>query len=175
MNTQDNSVPITNLTVIKTSQPVTLDQTIQEIYDQIARRAYELYCQRGYIDGFHHDDWLIAESELLTSAPISIHEEEDAYSVHVEVPGFSAEQIEVQVEPTRLLIQGNAEQQNEQRSGRVIYSESRRSNIFRVVSLPGEVEPQNASASVKDGILFLTLPKAAAAKAANVEVKAAAA
>ena len=33
-------------------------------YDDIARRAYELYQQRGATDGQEWDDWLRAETEL---------------------------------------------------------------------------------------------------------------
>jgi hypothetical protein len=32
--------------------------------DQIARRAYELYCARGREDGHDLDDWLQAECDL---------------------------------------------------------------------------------------------------------------
>jgi len=32
--------------------------------DEIQRRAYELYVQRGQSDGYALDDWLRAESEL---------------------------------------------------------------------------------------------------------------
>ena len=34
------------------------------VYDDIARRAYELYQQRGAADGQEVDDWLRAEAEL---------------------------------------------------------------------------------------------------------------
>lgn len=33
--------------------------------DQIRRRAYELYEQRGYLPGYEHDDWFTAEREIL--------------------------------------------------------------------------------------------------------------
>ena len=33
-------------------------------HDEIARRAYELYLERGSIEGHHEEDWLIAEAEL---------------------------------------------------------------------------------------------------------------
>ena len=36
--------------------------------DQIRKRAYELYEQRGRIDGHEVDDWLQAELELNTMA-----------------------------------------------------------------------------------------------------------
>ena len=36
-----------------------------DIEESIRRRAYELYEQRGRVDGFALDDWLQAESEIL--------------------------------------------------------------------------------------------------------------
>jgi len=33
--------------------------------DEIRRRAYELYEQRGFQSGHEHEDWLIAEREIL--------------------------------------------------------------------------------------------------------------
>ena len=35
----------------------------------IAKRAYELYSERGYRDGSALDDWLDAERELLSQIP----------------------------------------------------------------------------------------------------------
>ena len=36
--------------------------------DEIARRAYELFLQRGSVPGHETDDWLQAEAELVASA-----------------------------------------------------------------------------------------------------------
>ena len=36
-----------------------------DIEERIRRRAYELYEQRGGIEGFALDDWLQAEAEIL--------------------------------------------------------------------------------------------------------------
>ena len=47
--------------------PSTTHQTTEPIIDlqeQIRRRAYELYEQRGRDDGHELDDWLQAESEV---------------------------------------------------------------------------------------------------------------
>lgn len=35
------------------------------VEDEIRRRAYELYEQRGYVSGHDHEDWLLAEREVL--------------------------------------------------------------------------------------------------------------
>ncbi len=46
-------------TSVATPAAVTAD-----VSEQIRRRAYELYEQRGRQHGFHEQDWLQAESEL---------------------------------------------------------------------------------------------------------------
>jgi hypothetical protein len=36
-----------------------------DVEGQIRARAYELYVQRGYQPGHEHEDWLVAEREIL--------------------------------------------------------------------------------------------------------------
>ncbi len=36
-----------------------------KIEEQIRRRAYELYEERGRLEGYEHEDWVRAESEVL--------------------------------------------------------------------------------------------------------------
>jgi hypothetical protein len=37
----------------------------QNIRQQIERRAFELYMDRGCVDGYHQEDWIKAEDEIL--------------------------------------------------------------------------------------------------------------
>jgi hypothetical protein len=37
-----------------------------DLESEIRRRAYELYEQRGCLEGYEKEDWLVAESEVLT-------------------------------------------------------------------------------------------------------------
>jgi DUF2934 family protein len=37
--------------------------------DDIAARAYELYAERNYVNGFDREDWLQAEGELRAPRP----------------------------------------------------------------------------------------------------------
>ena len=39
----------------------------EALNDEIARRAYELYQARGYVDGFDIEDWLQAEQDIMGS------------------------------------------------------------------------------------------------------------
>ena len=40
-----------------------------DLHILIAKRAYQLYCERGYRDGAALDDWLDAEREILSQIP----------------------------------------------------------------------------------------------------------
>lgn len=43
--------------------------SLSEVEQCIRRRAYEIYEQRGRIDGLDFDDWLQAETEMLGANP----------------------------------------------------------------------------------------------------------
>jgi Protein of unknown function (DUF2934) len=47
------------------SKPTQKLLTPEDLHQQIMRRAYELYEQRGKVHGFDIDDWLQAEAEIL--------------------------------------------------------------------------------------------------------------
>jgi hypothetical protein len=49
----------------RSSGPVTAPRSAAPSQDDIARRAFELYCNRGSQHGHDLDDWLLAEHELL--------------------------------------------------------------------------------------------------------------
>ncbi|MFY9906427.1 MAG: DUF2934 domain-containing protein [Terriglobales bacterium] len=40
-------------------------KTPTDIQEQVRRRAYELYEERGKVDGFEVEDWLHAEAEFM--------------------------------------------------------------------------------------------------------------
>jgi len=51
-------------TAIPRQTPTQVTKSTPDLQEQIRRRAYELYEQRGRDDGHELDDWLQAESEL---------------------------------------------------------------------------------------------------------------
>jgi len=48
----------------KTTTSVQRENPVPNVEDEIRRRAYELYEQRGREDGHDVEDWLLAEEEL---------------------------------------------------------------------------------------------------------------
>ena len=146
-------------------------ERMQKAYDSIAKRAYELFEQRGRIPGFDFDDWRKAESELFGSVPVEIAETDTEVTIHADVPGFAEKDLSVSVEPRRVLISGKTEAREERKKGKTIYSERRVGEIFRSIGLPIEVDANKVMATLKNGTLEVTLPKVAKKEAARIPVK----
>jgi HSP20 family protein len=146
---------------------------IEQIYDSIARRAFEIFDSNGRWFGHDLEDWFRAESELLHPVHLELAESDDNLTVRAEVPGFTTKEIDINVEPRRLTIAGKHEAHEEGKKGKTIYSERCATEILRVINLPAEVDGSKVSAVLKDGVLNIELPKAPHAKAVRVEPKAA--
>lgn len=163
----------------KTSVPVKQIETenvfdrIQQVYDSIAQRAFDIFETNGRWFGRELDDWLQAESQLLHPVHLEIAESDDNLSVRAEVPGFSTKELEINVEPRRLTITGKHEAKEEGKKGKTIYSERCAKEILRSFDLPAEIDSSKVTATLKDGVLNIELPKAAHAKTVRVEPKAA--
>ncbi len=144
---------------------------IQDLSNSIARRAFEIFEDRGRAFGHDLEDWLRAESEFLHPIHLDIAESDDAVTVRAEVPGFSAEELEVGVEPHRLTISGKREANEERKSKKTIYSEHCQNQIFRAIELPAEVDSSKVTATLKDGVLELAMPKVTKTQKVRVEEK----
>ena len=82
-------------------------ERVTKAYDSVRRRAYELFEARGRADSKVLDDWFRAEEELLGRLPLTLAETERYLTVHAEVHGFAARNIEVWVEPRRIVLNGH--------------------------------------------------------------------
>jgi HSP20 family protein len=160
----------TSVAIKQLSTSDVLDR-IQQIYGSIARRAFEIFDNNGRWLGHDLEHWFRAESELLHPVHLEIAESDDKLMVRAEVPGFSAKELEITAEPHRLTILGKHKAQEESKKAKTIYSECCANEILRIVDLPTEVDNSKVSASLKDGVLNIELPKAAHAKTVRVEPK----
>jgi len=158
---------------VKAAKAKSLMERMDRLYDNISRRAFELFERDGWIHGHDLRHWLEAEREFLHPVHIRMEETEAEFVVHAEVPGFTASDIEVNVEPRRLTITGKRESKQEKKKAGVVYTEQCSDEIFRTMELPAEVNTTKVTATLQDGVLDVQLPKAAASKPAGVAPKAA--
>jgi HSP20 family protein len=160
---------------VEEATPITLVSTeewldhLKAMYDLIARRAFEMFEGRGRAEGYDLEDWFRAESELLHPVHIDVAESDDALTLQAEVPGFSAKELEVNVEPRRVTISGKREAKEERKTRKMIYTERCADRILREINLPTDIETAKVRATLRDGVLQLAMPKAAPASKIKVE------
>ena len=147
---------------------------IDKMSEAIAQRAYEIFEGNGRKFGHDLDDWFKAEMDMLHPVHVNIAESGDKLEVKAEVPGFNEKEIEVSVEPNRLTISGKRETETtKEEKGKTVYTELCSNQILRIVDLPASVDADKTIATLKNGILQLTMPKAVKAKAIEIKPKAA--
>lgn len=147
-------------------------RSTDEIDETIARRAYELFASRGFMDGHDLDDWFLAESELFGQMPVKVTETENEVTVNAGLPGFTEKDMEIRVEPRRLFIGGTHEEKTEnERKGETIYTEHS-NQVFRTINLPANIDVDKVKARLSKGGLEITLPKKEVGKKIPVERKA---
>jgi HSP20 family protein len=165
--------PVKTTAVAKQPEPAKAVDRLQQVFDSIEKRAFEIFDNNGKWFGRDLSDWLQAESEILHPLHLEITETEEALSVRAEVPGFTAKELDITVEGNLLTIAGKHESKEESKKGKTVYSERCASEIFRSIQLPSDVDGSKVNATLKDGVLSLELPKAAHPKSVRIEAKAA--
>jgi HSP20 family molecular chaperone IbpA len=149
---------------IKIEEPAGLLERMREAYKSISERAYEFFEKRGKKYGQELEDWFRAEFELFRPTRVEINEFEDHLLVHAEVPGFTAKDIKVSVEPNRIILNGRTEVSTKKEEAKTVYTEFHSNELFRSLELPVAVDPAKVKAVLKDGILEVFLPKAVVKK-----------
>lgn len=100
---------------------------------------------------------------------VNAWENEDSIFVEAEVPGMKMEDLEVEVLGRDLCIKGS---RTEERSEDTNYHRQERvyGEFTRHLTLDTDVDAEGVKAALKDGVLTITLPKAASAKARKITV-----
>ena len=102
--------------------------------------------------------------------PVDVYEIDDAFVVSAFMPGLSANDLSISVEQGTVTINGEA-RQDEAPNLRPIVRERPAGAFTRTFTLPVLLDADKVQAELRDGVLNLTLPKAASAKPRKIEIK----
>lgn len=81
------------------------------------------------------------------------------FLVRADLPGVSKDDVELNVTPDGIEIKAESKRQREEKEKGYYYRERRYSALQRTVPFPEEVLPDQAEASLKDGLLEVRIPK----------------
>lgn len=111
------------------------------------------------------------EKNVPNQIKIDVHEDEQSYSVHAEIPGVDKENIHVTIDGSHVNISAEVRKENEVKEGTVaLRSERYYGKVSRSFVLEHEIDESRADAHYKDGVLQLTLPKKAVTAAKKLTI-----
>ena len=105
--------------------------------------------------------------------PVDIFEKHDDLVIRAEIPGMQKEDMDVRIENGVLTLRGERKQDTEVEEENAYRLERVYGTFTRSFSLPTTVDAAKVTATYKDGILEVSVPKAETARPKQVEIKAA--
>jgi HSP20 family protein len=103
---------------------------------------------------------------------LDVTEGKDAITVKAEVPGVEPKDIGVSLEGDMLILKGEKTEQKEEKDERQHRLERSWGAFLRSIRLPAPVDAGKVTATFKNGVVTITLPKAAGARGTTIPIKA---
>jgi HSP20 family protein len=103
---------------------------------------------------------------------LNVSETKDAMVVTAEMPGVDPKEIEIALTGDLLTLKGEKEKETGEKEERFHRVERTYGAFLRSVRLPMAVDGSKVTATFKNGVLVVTLPKTPAAKGTTIPVKA---
>lgn len=131
-------------------------------FDELRRRAYDLF---SYLDEEPRSGWRSS-----TWPRANLYDGGEAFVITLPVPGVSAEDLHIDGTAEALTVTGR--RQPRVPEGFSVHRQERVPVEFRrTIALPAKVEVDGIEASLKDGILSITLPKLPELKPRSIQVQ----
>lgn len=107
----------------------------------------------------------------LSSPAVDMYQTDNEVVVRAALPGFQADEVQINVTGDVLTVRGEMKQQEEKKDKAWHIREHRWSSFERSIALPTQVKADKAVADFENGILSITLPKAEEVKPKTISVK----
>jgi HSP20 family protein len=144
-------------------------------FDHLQRRLDRAFWIPGVVSFLGEAPATEARGRLLRKAPagwpaINVFETKDSFVVKAEVPGLAESDVAVSVEDGVLVVRGERKSQSPE--GYTVHLRERAPVAFsRSVTLPARVDAEGVTATLKEGLLTITLPKAKEGRPRQIAVK----
>jgi len=123
-------------------------------------------------DRLMEPSWLEMPAATGWAPKMDVTETRDAYVLSAELPGVDAKDINVSLTEQIVTISGEKRAEREDKDARVQRVERWYGAFERSLRLPSAVDGSKVNATFKDGVITVTLPKAAGAKTNTIPIKA---
>jgi len=116
------------------------------------------------------NEWM-EESNDEGELAIDVHQTHDSIILKAMIAGVKPDNLEIDITRDMITIKGTRHNEKEVTEENYFHKELYWGSFSRTVLLPQEIEPEEATATEKHGLLVISLPKIDRAKSRKVKVK----
>jgi HSP20 family protein len=121
---------------------------------------------KGFLKGFSGP---VSSRGLYPLADVK--EDNDKYTVTVEVPGIDKKDLKIKIKENSLLVEGEKKEENKEEGESYLRVERSYGTFRRTFSFASDLDEKKVNAEFKDGTLIVTLPKTEKEKPKEIEIK----
>lgn len=149
------------------------DMSVDELRDKIVRVRRDMdKLMRAVLDNYPNYEG--SSYGFNQDLKVDLTENDTSFIVRADLPGMDKDKIEITLSQEKLLkIAGERREAKKETAPGVVKQERMYGKFERVIELPGEALSEGISASYKDGVLEIVIPrkKPVAAKEVKIKVK----
>jgi HSP20 family protein len=127
---------------------------------------------RLFEDSFVHPSRALGPTGEVAAPALDVYQSPNEVVVKAALPGLKSEDVNIDITGETLTIKGESKAEQEIKKEDYLYQERRYGAFSRSVVLPSGLKSDKAEATMEDGILTLTIPKAEEVKPKAITVKA---
>jgi HSP20 family molecular chaperone IbpA len=121
----------------------TIVEEIENMYDEITRRAYEIFQKRAGTHSLDLEDWLAAEKQLLFKPEVQVEDTTRQITVTIGLGKIRPLDVQLVVSPDAMVIQAT-----DPTTGK---------KVFRTIEFPRRIDVRKAEARYSSGYLLVTV------------------
>lgn len=141
------------------------------LHDDVERLLRETFGRGlGFARGAQADGPAVTPAGAFGPA-LDVEETDDAFMIHVELPGIAADDVEVSLEENVLTVSGERRFYDDREADGFRRIERSFGRFHRAIRLPDRVDASGVKAVQRDGVLTVTAPKSEEAKPRRIAVQ----
>ena len=149
----------------RADDPITaLHQQMQDLFEDVTRQ-FGMPQWPAMGAGFAGD---------LFRPSVDIKENDNSYTLHLDMPGVNKDDVQVQVEGDALVVRGEKHQEKDGSDDNYHVVERQYGAFQRILDLPADADPEDLKAKFDNGVLTITVarrPEKAGRNARRIEVE----
>jgi HSP20 family protein len=102
--------------------------------------------------------------------PVEVYEDEEYYGVSFDLPGFTVEDLQIDVVEDRLEVKGERKKQSQSEQVGSFFTEKTYGKFHRSLQLPKNASRDDVTADFKDGVLSLKIRKVEQLSSRRIEI-----